>query len=49
MPDDFELGGEEEMDPTSTWPFQRHYVLHEARIAEQASICVYEAYTYLIF
>ncbi len=32
------------------WPFQRNYVLREARITEQskASICVYKAYTYFI-
>ncbi len=31
------------------WPFQRHYVLCESHIAEQASMCVYEAYTYIWF
>ncbi len=47
MSDDFELGGEDEMKPTSSVTFQRNYVLREACIAEQASICVYKAYIFI--
>ncbi len=43
MSDDFELGGEDEMEPTSSVTFSM-YVTSRMRIA-QASICVYKAYT----
>ncbi len=41
MSDDFELGGEDEMDPTSSVKSGTH-------IAEQVSMCVYEAYTFFL-
>ncbi len=51
--DEFELGGEVEMEPTSSQAgsFQHHYLLSEARIAEQskASVCVYKAYDFVLF
>ncbi len=45
MSDDFELGGEDEMEPTSSVTFST-YVTSRMRIGEQASICVYKAYTF---
>ncbi len=47
MSDDFQLGGEDEMEPTSSVTFST-YVTSRTRIAEQASICVYKAYTFLL-
>ncbi len=46
MSDDFELGGEDEMEPTSSVTFST-YVTSRTCVAEQASICVYKAYTFL--
>ncbi len=48
MSDDFELGGEDEMEPTSSVTFST-YVTSQTCIAEQASICVYKAYTFFFF
>ncbi len=48
MSDNFELGGEDEMEPTSSVTFST-YVKSGTRIAEQASICVYKAYTLFIY
>ncbi len=51
MSDDFELV-EDEMSLGQALHFQRHYVLtyvkSGTRIAEQACICVYKAYTFII-
>ncbi len=47
MSDDFELGGEDEMEPTSSVTFST-YLTSRTRIAKQASICVYKAYTFLL-
>ncbi len=49
MSDDFELGAEDEMEPTSSVAFSTS--LCEAHVAEQskASICVYKAYTFVFF
>ncbi len=45
MSDNFELGGEDEIEPTSSVIFSTYYVKSCTRIAEQskASICVYKA------
>ncbi len=48
MSDDFELEGEDEMEPTSSVTFST-YVTSPTRIAEQASICVYKAYRFFFF
>ncbi len=44
MSDDFELGGEDEMEPTSS--IIMYYVKSGTHIAEQANICVYKSYIF---
>ncbi len=46
MSGDFELGGQDEMDPTSSVTFLTS--LREVWDAEQASICVYKTYTFIL-
>ncbi len=52
MSDDFELGGEDEMEPIvkrDLFNVITYYMTSWTRIAEQASICVYKAYTFFFF
>ncbi len=48
MSDDFELGGEDEMEPTSSVTFSTS-LRHDRVSQKKASICVYKAYNIFVF